>query len=53
MGLSLITSPKWRDLEEFYLIPGKIKETEKYQKSVMDACWKPHEAIEEVKYGVC
>jgi hypothetical protein len=25
-------NPKWRDLEEFYLIPGKIKETKKYQK---------------------
>lgn len=28
-------NPKWRHLEEFYLIPGKIKATKKNQKSVL------------------
>jgi hypothetical protein len=29
-------NPKWRYLEEVYLVPGKIKETKNYQKSVLD-----------------
>jgi hypothetical protein len=28
-------NPKWRWLEEFYLIPGKIKDNKNYRKSVL------------------